>query len=280
MTIITDPQDMQQDAIKSFGQKTVGFVPTMGALHEGHLSLIRKSKQDNDKTIVSIFLNPTQFGENEDLSNYPSVIEEDIKKLEGLEVDTLFLPNKKDIYPETFATFVTVEGITNKLCGLSRPVHFRGVSTICTKLFLLTLPTVSYFGQKDYQQSLVIRRLVKDLNISTQIEVLPIIRDADGLALSSRNVYLSANERVESLKLNQTITQAENLVRHGEKEAHAIKTFIKEDLSKSSLIKIDYISICHPETLEELTVIGNHVLIAVAIYIGSTRLIDNCLLSK
>ncbi|MDH4128682.1 MAG: pantoate--beta-alanine ligase, partial [Spirochaetota bacterium] len=196
-----------------------------------------------------------------------------------LNVDYLFLPDAKDIYPSNYSTYVTVENITNKLCGLSRPNHFRGVTTICTKLFHITLPTISYFGQKDYQQSLIVKRLVKDLNIPTTIKILPIARDSDGLALSSRNVYLSEKERIESTNLYKSLQNAETIIQKGEKNCQFIKETIKNHLTKTPMIKIDYISICNPDTLEEVDQLDKgEVLIAIAAYLGKTRLIDNSLI--
>ncbi len=277
MEIIRDPKAMQEIAIDLFKRsRSVGFVPTMGALHDGHVSLVKASLHDNDETIVSIFVNPTQFGPDEDLDDYPGSIDEDTKRLKSLHLDYLFLPKKEDIYPQNYLTYVEVQGLTNRLCGLSRPTHFKGVTTVCSILFHLTLPTVAYFGQKDYQQTLVIEKLLKDLHFPITIKVMPIVRDKDGLALSSRNQYLSGNERISALRINQSLEKAEHLIHEGERNVYILKKAITEHLSKSKDIHIDYISICHPKTLIDLTqlTIGK-VLIALSVYLGGTRLIDN-----
>ncbi len=277
MEIIRNPNAMQEIAIGLFKRSvSVGFVPTMGALHDGHVSLIEASLHDNDQTIVSVFINPTQFGPDEDLSSYPHPIDEDIERLRSLHVDYLFLPTKEDIYPQNYSSYLEVQGLTNRLCGLSRPTHFRGVTTICSILFHLTLPTLVYFGQKDYQQTLVIERLVNDLHFPINIKVMPIVRDKDGLALSSRNQYLSESERIIALGINQSLGIGEDLIHEGERNVHLIKKAVTEHLSKSKDINIDYISICHPKTLIELThlTIGK-VFIALSVYLGGVRLIDN-----
>ncbi len=276
MEIFRDPNAMQEMAADLFKRSvSVGFVPTMGALHDGHFSLVKASLHDNDQTIVSIFVNPTQFSPDEDLDNYPSSIDDDINKLESLHVDYLFLPMKEDIYPPNYSCHVEVQGLTNKLCGSSRPVHFKGVTTICSILFHIMTPSVAYFGQKDYQQALVIEKLVSDLYFTLKVKVLPTIRDTDGLALSSRNKYLSKDDKITARHLNQSLEKAEKLVHDGERKVQSIKNVIMKHLNEAN-INIDYISICHPKTLIELThlTIGK-VLIALAVYIGGTRLIDN-----
>ena len=282
MEIIKTLFEMQKLSL-SLVQKNVtrGFVPTMGALHEGHLSLIKGSLKETDITLVSIFVNPTQFAPSEDLSRYPRPIDKDIELLKNLGVDYLFLPNEKEIYSKEFSTYVEVVGLTDRLCGKSRPDHFRGVTTICSKLFHLVMPTVSYFGQKDYQQALVIRRMVNDLNMPLEIKVLPIVRDFDGLALSSRNQYLSKDEREVAPTLYHSLQKVESMIQQGEMDVDTLKSFITTFLTKSLLISIDYISISHSKSLEELTSLENEkeIIIALAVYIGKTRLIDNKIVS-
>lgn len=280
MEIIKKPHDMQKISLVLIKQnKTIGFIPTMGALHEGHLSLIRASLSENDKGVVSIFVNPTQFSPTEDFNQYPHPVEVDIRKLKQLNVDYLFLPEKGDIYPPGYSTYVEVENLTKKLCGLSRPNHFRGVTTVCTKLFQITLPTIIYFGQKDYQQALIIQQLVKDLNFSLRVKVLSTVREKDGLALSSRNKYLSTDERKEALQLYQALKKAETMIQKGERESEAIKQAITNRLKESYIVQIDYISICNSKTLGELNYIDQQeVLIALAAFINKIRLIDNVLI--
>lgn len=280
MKIITDIQTMQEQSIVLKNQgESIGFVPTMGALHEGHLSLVRQSKEENDNTIVSIFVNPLQFGPNEDLNRYPRPIEKDTEKLNELGVDFLFLPSHEDLYPDHYNSYVIVDELSQYLCGMSRPGHFRGVTTIVAKLFHISLPSIAYFGQKDYQQVLLIRRMVQDLNFPLTIKTMPIIRDMDGLAMSSRNAYLSYAERQAALRLNESLKLIEKFIGDGEKNITYLRKIIEGHLLSSELIKIDYISICNPETLKELeSPETNQILIALAVFIGKTRLIDNSLI--
>ncbi len=280
MEIIKNPLDMQELALSLLKSGIrVGVVPTMGALHQGHLSLIKGSLSENDKTIVTIFVNPTQFGPSEDLSQYPQPIQDDIASLEQLNVDYLFHPDVQDMYPTDYSSYVEVENITNKLCGLSRPVHFKGVTTICSKLFHLTLPRTAYFGQKDYQQTLVLKKMIRDLHFPMTIKVLPIVREQDGLAMSSRNQYLSPDNRQKALNLNKSLKKADEMIQNGITNCQTISDEIKKMINPSETVKIDYISICHPQTLEESDRLPiNKVLIALAVFVGKTRLIDNALI--
>ncbi len=279
MEILTHPKEMQSKSLSLIRQnKSIGFVPTMGALHEGHQSLIRESNKNNDITIVSIFVNPKQFAPHEDLNKYPRPIEQDINKLKELQVDILFKPEVEDMYPNSFLTTVEVQGLTNKLCGLSRPDHFKGVTTICTKLFNIMIPTISYFGQKDYQQALIIKRLVEDLNIPMKVKIMPIVRDHQGLALSSRNQYLSEDMINEALKLNQALKLSKEWVKEGVLDPAELKIRISNFLLKSTHIIIDYIEICDPQNLEPLNYINNSLFIGLAIYIDKVRLIDNAII--
>lgn len=277
MEVIDNIEDIKKrvENIK-INNETIGFVPTMGYLHEGHLSLIGKAKSENKKVIVSIFVNPIQFGVNEDLSKYPRDIGKDIAvcKLSG--VDILFVPNEKEMYPHGYSTFVEVNSLTNTLCGKSRPSHFKGVTTVVLKLLNITNCTKAYFGKKDFQQYKVIDKMVKDLNINTIIVPCPIYRESDGLAKSSRNVYLNSEERKAALCLNRSLNLALKALNEGNtKDADKIITLIRNELEKEPLAKIDYIEIVSQETLESISTINENILIPIAIFIGNTRLIDN-----
>jgi len=255
--------------------KSIGFVPTMGALHEGHLSLIRQAVRDNDLAVVSIFVNPAQFGPKEDLKIYPRNLARDARscRIEG--VDAIFYPEARQIYPKNYKTYVTVEGLGNHLCGSSRPGHFRGVATVVAKLFNIVQPSVAYFGQKDAQQSAIIKRMAEDLNMPLEVKILPTVREAGGLALSSRNSYLSAKERIEAVILSRSLSFAEYLVKNGLKDADRVVSAMKQLIRKKSRAKIDYISIVDRETLMPLKKISGSCLIVLAAWIGKTRLIDN-----
>lgn len=276
MRIINNPQDMQNfvKEQKRLG-KTVGFVPTMGYLHQGHLSLVERAKRENDLVVVSIFVNPTQFGQGEDFDIYPRDFERDQKLLEGLDVDAIFYPAVEDIYPANYKTYVEVYDITEKLCGASRPGHFKGVTTIVTKLFNMVLPDRAYFGLKDAQQVLVIKQMVKDLNFPVEIVPCPIVREEDGLAMSSRNVNLNPDERKAALVLSQSLFAAQKLILEGERDGTKIKSFIEEKISKEPLAKIDYVKVVSGENLEEVEELNGEILIALAVKIGKVRLIDN-----
>ncbi|ADL69700.1 pantoate/beta-alanine ligase [Thermoanaerobacterium thermosaccharolyticum DSM 571] len=259
--------------------KTIGLVPTMGYLHEGHLSLVKKARENSDFVCASVFVNPIQFGPNEDYNKYPRDIERDIKLLEENGCDLVFIPSVEEMYPNERLTTVSVIKITNKLCGAYRPGHFDGVCTVVTKLFNIFTPDIAVFGQKDAQQVAVIKKMVEDLNIPVKIIASPIVRDKDGLALSSRNVYLSDDERHAALILNKSLKEAEKILKSGERNAENIISRVKNILESEPLCKIQYVSCVHPDTLEDLTAINDKALIAIACYIGNTRLIDNLLWS-
>ena len=278
--MITAIRDIKQK-IKDFrtNSLTIGFVPTMGALHEGHLSLVHQAKKENDRVVVSIFVNPLQFGRNEDFSKYPRTLERDCELLSGVGADVVFQPEPSEMYPPGFCTTVAVERLEEKLCGKSRPGHFRGVAVVVLKLLHLVSPDIAYFGQKDFQQTVVIKRMVSDLCVDVAIKVLPIIRDARGLALSSRNAYLSETEKVDALCLYQSLTKAQSMVKSGVFNARKIIMEMEKIICAGRSASIDYISIVHPETLEDTPEARSGNVVAVAVRIGKTRLIDNIILS-
>jgi len=271
--------------------RTIGLVPTMGALHEGHLSLIRRARKENDILVVSIFVNPKQFGPGEDYLCYPRPFAEDKKLCVKEKVDILFVPSVEEMYPEGYLTYVNVEKISEKLCGKFRPGHFRGVVTVVTKLFNLVQPDRAYFGEKDFQQLQIIKRMVKDLNLPIEIISCPTVRErlarrsfsegGDGLALSSRNTYLTPDERIRALCLNQALKKAKDLivkqkVKNTKKIIQEMKKIIlSAKPTKEVITSIDYIEICHPETLEPLSQVRLPLVIALAVWFGKTRLIDN-----
>lgn len=257
--------------------KSIGFVPTMGALHEGHLSLIRRAKEENDVTVVSIFVNPTQFAEGEDFERYPRDLAADSEKLRKIGIEYLFYPDAKTLYPNGYSTFVNVENLSNKLCGIFRPGHFRGVATIVCKLFNIINPRRAYFGQKDYQQSLIIKRLVDDLNFDVEVIVCPTIREPNGLAMSSRNSYLEENEKKTASVIYKALLEGEKLLKSRVKPSE-VTLKIQEILRREPLIKeIQYAGVYDPLTLDELSEHTNKYLLAIAVKIGDTRLIDNIL---
>jgi len=260
--------------------KTIGLVPTMGSLHAGHMSLVQKSVSTCDVTVASIFINPAQFGENEDLDTYPRNIADDRQQLESAGVDVLFLPSRQDMYPEGYKTFVTVEGITRHLCGKSRPGFLRGVATIVLKLFNIVRPHTGFFGDKDWQQANVVETLLRDLNLDATIERLPILREADGLAKSSRNLYLSKDERPPARSLSEALELARHQIQNGQFSAEIIRQEIRQTIEKNNSAQIDYISICDPESFIEQDEIQDKSLIALAVHIGKTRLIDNCIVRR
>jgi len=280
MEILRIPRIIQDTCKKHLLRgRSLGFVPTMGALHDGHLSLIKRAKAENDVTIVSIFLNPLQFGPSEDLGKYPGDIEEDIKKLRKEDIDILFLPDNSLMYPRGFSTFIGVDVLSEKLCGKFRPAHFRGVATVVAKLFNIINPTHAYLGQKDFQQAVIIKRMVRDLNFETSIIVCPTIREHDGLAMSSRNAYLDNEQRNAVCVLYRCLNKASESVKSGLTSGKKISELMRETLSAEPLIsQIDYAAAYDPETLEESDEIKGDVLLAVAVRIGDTRLIDNILL--
>lgn len=276
MNIISDGLKLQQvTAELRKKNKTIGFVPTMGALHAGHLKLVRESKAKNDMTIVSIFVNPAQFSPNEDLDKYPRPIENDKKLLNIEKVDYLFYPNIKTMYPAGFQTYVAAKKLSNIIEGKSRPGHFTGVATIVLKLFNLVQPTYAYFGQKDFQQCVVIKQMVKDLNLPINIHMVPTVREKDGLALSSRNIFLNSQERLQALNLYQSLLLGKGLILAGNKNTQMIKTKIKNYLQKYKLIHLDYVEICNSENLSPIKVVSKKAVILITAYVGKTRLIDN-----
>ena len=261
--------------------KSIGLVPTMGALHEGHLTLMREARKNCEVVIASVFVNPTQFGPNEDYEAYPRRFEEDCAKLETVGVDAVFHPEPEVMYPKDYMTYVNVEGdITGKLCGARRPGHFRGVATVLTKLFNLSRATDAFFGQKDAQQVVVVRRFVEDLNIPVNIHMVPIVREESGLARSSRNMYLSAQEKEAALVLSRSLQKAERAFGEGEKQVEALKALVREEISKEKLAEIDYVEIYSFPGLKEIAAIAEPALLAIAVKIGRTRLIDNVILGS
>ena len=259
---------------KSKGHK-IGFVPTMGYLHEGHLSLIRKAKEDNNFVVVSIFVNPTQFGVGEDFETYPRNLQRDAELCEGAGADLIFHPGVMEMYPRGYMTYVEVDGITNSLCGKSRPGHFKGVTTVVAKLFNIVSADKAYFGQKDAQQVAVIRKMVQDLNMDTQVIPCPIVRESDGLAMSSRNTYLSPEERNAAQILSKSLFKAEEMIAGGACEAASIRETIMENIKSEPLAAIDYVEIVNALTLEAIDKLQGDILIALAVKFGKTRLIDN-----
>ncbi|MDD5434434.1 MAG: pantoate--beta-alanine ligase [Nitrospira sp.] len=257
---------------------TIGFVPTMGALHQGHLSLMEHAKRETDIVIVSIFVNPTQFGPKEDFKEYPRDPDGDKEKVEAVGIDTLFLPSASAIYPYGFRTYVEVEGLSHILCGETRPMHFRGVATVVLKLFNIVKPHKAFFGQKDFQQTVILRRMAEDLNTGVDIVVLPTVREEDGLAMSSRNKYLSQDERKAATVLYRSLNNAKNMFESGGKSADRLRTEITSMVTREPLAQLEYIIIAHPETLQEEQEAGEGTVIAIAARVGKTRLIDNIIL--
>ena len=254
---------------------TVGFVPTMGYLHEGHKSLIDKAVAENDRVVVSIFVNPIQFGPTEDLESYPRDLERDAKICEEAGANLIFHPEKEEMYMDDFSSFVEVDGVSKGLCGKSRPIHFRGVCTVVTKLFNIVKPDRAYFGQKDAQQLAVVKRMVRDLNMDIEVIGCPIIREEDGLAKSSRNTYLSQEERKAATILSKSLNIAKQALEGGERDVNKIREIITNNIMSEKLAKIDYVDIVDALSIENVSEIKNSVLVAIAVYIGKTRLIDN-----
>ncbi|KLU67210.1 pantothenate synthetase [Desulfosporosinus acididurans] len=255
--------------------KTIVLVPSMGYLHRGHLTLIEKAKETGAFVVVSIFVNPLQFGPNEDYARYPRDLERDAQLVEECGVDLLFHPSVEEMYPRPMVTFVEVGQLDKVLCGANRPGHFRGVTTVVSKLFHIVQPDIAFFGQKDYQQYLIIRRMVSDLNLPIEVRGVPIVREKDGLALSSRNVFLSAEQRQEALVLSRSLQEAAELIRRGKQSARDIEDFIRTAIRRDSQGVIDYVEVRDAEDLSEVTEINRQVLIALAVKFGPTRLIDN-----
>ncbi len=283
MKIIKKIDAVRQEIRRLKGSgKTVGFVPTMGYLHQGHLSLVEQSTKENDITLVSIFVNPAQFGPGEDFEQYPRDFDRDEGLLKELGVDIVFYPDTGEIYPPGYLTYVEVEKLGKVLCGRTRTTHFRGVATVVLKLFNIVTPDNAYFGQKDAQQGIIIKKMVRDLNLDVNIKVLPIVREADGLALSSRNVYLSEPEREAALLLSKGLRQAQSRIYEGLREVAGIKQEIRKELEKSKLIDIEYIEVVSLDRLEPFEageegakIDMNNTLIALAVKVGKIRLIDN-----
>jgi pantoate--beta-alanine ligase len=269
------------DEMQSLGEqtrlsgKTIGLVPTMGFFHEGHLELMRIARNLADRVVVSLFVNPTQFGENEDLAAYPRDLERDLAGAEAAGVDLLFLPSVEEMYPEGFQTAVHVDRLTRGLCGPFRPGHFDGVATVVAKLFHIVKPHVAVFGQKDYQQLAVISRMVQDLNMDVRIVGAPTVREPDGLAMSSRNLYLSPEERKAALCLSESLNLAQALVDAGERDGDTIRSAVETHIQRAPFTRIEYVTLCHPDTLEELKTIEQEALLALAVFVGRARLIDN-----
>jgi pantoate--beta-alanine ligase len=281
MRIIRAPEKISRVLKKiKLEKKSVGFVPTMGALHAGHLSLILQARKENDFVVVSIFVNPAQFGPREDYRQYPRPIKKDIAFLRRAGVDFIFNPQAKDMYPEGSATYVSVEGLSRLLCGRIRPGHFRGVATVVAKLFNIIGPDTAYFGQKDAQQAIIIKRMAGDLNMPVKIKVMPIVRERDGLALSSRNVYLDKQERKDALVLSQALNLAKNLIKGGAEDSDKIVREMKKLIRRKKIARIDYAAVVDLKSLKPLKKISDHCLIALAVWIGKTRLIDNICLKN
>jgi len=258
--------------------KSIGLVPTMGYLHDGHLSLVKTAKKHADVVVMSIFVNPAQFCPGEDFEKYPRDFKRDEERARSAGADIVFYPSVKDMYPDGYATYVAVEKLTDTLCGASRPGHFRGVTTVVAKLFGIVKPDIAYFGQKDAQQAIVIKKMTEDLNMGIEIKVLPIFREKDGLAMSSRNIYLSKAEREDALVLYQALKKAEEAISAGEKNVQAVIKMMTDMVKQKPSARIDYISIANAKDLTGVKTISGDILIAMAVFIGKTRLIDNIIM--
>jgi pantoate--beta-alanine ligase len=268
---------MLSRAARTKGER-VGLVPTMGALHEGHLSLVRAARAKSDLVAATIFVNPTQFGPNEDFAKYPRTLESDCALLEREGVELVFVPSVEEMYPQGAVTWVVVEGLSDRLCGKSRPGHFRGVTTVVAKLFHIVEPDIAFFGQKDAAQVAIIQRMVRDLNMPVAIEVCRIVRETDGLAISSRNAYLSAQERRSALVLHRSLMRVQKLFGGGEFDSATLIAAVKQEFASEPNVRLDYVEVVDPETLEPEASVVRPTLAAVAAFVGQTRLIDNILL--
>ncbi|MFH1347684.1 MAG: pantoate--beta-alanine ligase [Candidatus Margulisiibacteriota bacterium] len=276
MRIIKDPQEMSAYSLKAKCRgKTIGLVPTMGYLHEGHLSLVEAARAKADIVVVSIFVNPLQFGPSEDLNHYPRDIKRDKKLLKDIEVDVLFLPAAAKMYAKDHKSYIEVQGLSKKMCGISRPAHFRGVTTVVAKLFNIVIPDYAFFGEKDYQQQVIIKKMVKDLSLPVQIISLPTVREFDGLAMSSRNKYLTGQERKQAAILYQALSLAKQEIEKGETNRHKLLLRLRSLIGTVPNIRLDYLVFADPETLEEKKTLKGKILIALAAFMGKTRLIDN-----
>lgn len=269
---------VEMRALREVLSEPIGFVPTMGYLHGGHLALVKQARAENSSVVVSIFVNPTQFAPQEDFDTYPRDLERDLALLKKEKIDAVFTPSSNEMYPTGFSSSVQVGKISERLEGASRPGHFRGVATVVTKLFNIVAPTRAYFGQKDAQQAIVIKKMVIDLNMNVEVVVVPTVREKDGLAMSSRNIYLNPEERQAATVLFKALTHAQELWVKGEKSAVSIRQEMTALIEKEPLANIDYVSVADRQTLEELTTIDRPALVSLAVRIGKTRLIDNILL--
>src|SRR3990172_5341897 len=271
--IITKIDELRKNLKKErLAGKTIGLVPTMGCFHQGHLSLIRRARQECDVVVVSLYINPLQFGPQEDFKDYPRNLGRDKKLAENEGVDYLFLPENKEMYPGKQLTFVEVKEITSKLCGQNRPGHFTGVATVCAKLFNIVRTNKAYFGKKDFQQLKVVKKMVEDLNFDLEIVAVPTVREKDGLAISSRNIYLTPTQRKAALVLSRSLNQAQRMVSEGEREAQVLKERLLETIKKNDSVTLEYLSVCDPGNFEEITRVEEKALLAVAIRIGKERL--------
>ncbi len=279
MEILKKPEEMTAWSKRIAREdKTIGFVPTMGALHEGHVSLIRKARAENDAVVVSIFVNPTQFGPSEDYERYPRCFEKDAKICEAEKADAVFHPAVEDMYPEDHRTFIEVCELSNRLCGISRPGHFRGVATVVAKLFGIVRPDRAYFGMKDAQQLAIIERMNRDLCLGVRIVRCETVREPDGLAMSSRNAYLSAAERKQALAISRALRECEAKFAAGERKAMPLLKVMGDILAREPDIEVDYVAIVDPATLDDISEVKDEALAAIAVYIGKARLIDNTML--
>jgi pantoate--beta-alanine ligase len=276
MKIIKSAKEMQalSESLRNQG-KIVTFVPTMGYFHEGHLNLMREGRKRGDCVVISIYVNPTQFGPNEDFEQYPRDFERDRAMAERVGVDVIYHPSNQEMYPPNYQTYITVEGVTDNLCGLSRPGHFRGVATVCAKLFNAVKPHVAVFGKKDFQQLVTIRRMVQDLNLDLEIVGMATTREPDGLAMSSRNIYLTAEERTSGLSLSRSLKIAGELYERGERDAAKIIDKVKNNIESHPYTKIDYVQICDTTTMKDLVRLDGECVLVLAVRVGKTRLIDN-----
>jgi pantoate--beta-alanine ligase len=276
MKIIESAKAMQalSESLRKQG-KIVTFVPTMGYFHEGHLNLMREARKRGDCVVISIYVNPTQFGPNEDFEQYPRDFERDRAMAESVGVDVIYYPSNQEMYPPNYQTYVTVEGVTDNLCGLSRPVHFRGVATVCAKLFNAVKPHITVFGKKDFQQLVTIKRMVLDLNMDLDVIGMATTREPDGLAMSSRNIYLSAEERISALSLSRSLKMAKELFEQRERDAAKIIGKVKSRIESHPYTKIDYVQICDVTTMRDVARLDGECVMALAVRVGKTRLIDN-----
>lgn len=280
MKIVKTIQEMQALSEDLRKEKRIGFVPTMGYLHKGHLSLVKKARELGDIVIVSIFVNPIQFGPTEDLSKYPRDFQKDATLLEEEKTDIIFFPDSKEVYPEGYSTYIQVKELENYLCGKARTGHFTGVATVVAKLFNIVKPHFAVFGQKDYQQLRIIEKMVKDLNMDIEIVPYPTVREKDGLAMSSRNTYLNPAEREKALLIYASIKKVEELFKKGQRKASTLRDEAMKVLRSKDGVDIEYVSICNPDTLIEVDQVKNKALLAIACRVGKTRLIDNIILME